>query len=425
MTIINFNARTYSLSAFILLNLFFGFNASLEATEYRFSGLIDVRVSKTDSVDSYITGGYGKFRYSDGTQLSLAQLALDLTIDWENDFSFHLISNGYIDDENNGLGITESYLKYRSVPNHDGLRYQARLGFMYPKISLENRAVGWSSPYTLSYSTMNSWIGEEVRHVGLEASVSKLGKYSGSKHSYTLSAVLFSGNDPNGSLLSWHGWTQTSRQSFWNEKLIFPNLPALEDGQPLENQAKRSDPFKELDSATGYQITGQWDWSGKSRVLIGYYDNRSDADVVKDGQYTWMTKFSHLAVKWDFDKKITLLMQHMSGSTKMRIANNYDVVSATFKNTFLLLSKKWQRYTFSARAEHFQVEDKDGTIGDNNNEDGNAFTLNTNYQYTKQLFFHLEYNYIDSTRGSRHYVGDLDKELSEKQWQLGLRYYFR
>ena len=42
-------------------------------------------------------------------------------------------------------------------------------------MSLENRASGWESPYTLSYSAINSWLATEVRTLGVEAQLEWLG----------------------------------------------------------------------------------------------------------------------------------------------------------------------------------------------------------------------------------------------------------
>ena len=42
------------------------------AAEHHLTGLLDVRLSITDSFDSYLEGGYGKFRDSQGTNLSLS-----------------------------------------------------------------------------------------------------------------------------------------------------------------------------------------------------------------------------------------------------------------------------------------------------------------------------------------------------------------
>jgi len=396
---------------------------AIYALEQELSGLIDFRYTSTDSFDSYIKGGYGKFRYSDGNKVSLAQLALHYKLDWENNFSFHLITNAYGDDENNNIGITESYLKYLSIPTDKGYRYQFRAGFMYPKISLENNATGWSSPYTLSYSTMNTWIGEEVKHIGLETSVTKLGKFSGDAFDLTLDLSLFTHNDPNGSMLSWHGWTQSSRQSFWNEKLDFPHFPALYPGQALENQARQSDPFLELDSNVGYHINGEWNLRRKVKLSLGYYDNRGGVDIVENGQYDWQTKFSHIGVKWQLSNDLLLIAQQMSGDTRMRVVGNLDVVAINFNNACVLLSKKWDAHRITARIEKFDVEDIDHITGDDNNEDGKSATLSYAYRMNKNFFVHLEYNWIDSNRFSRYYH-HLETDTTESQFQLAGRYYF-
>ena len=393
------------------------------AAEHHIAGLLDVRLSLTDSFESYLEGGYGKFGQNDGSNLSLSQLALTYHVDWENNLSMHLVTNAYIDDINNGIGITEAYLKYRTVPNDAGYRYQFRAGFMYPKISLENIVTGWASPYSLNYSTMNTWLGEEVRHLGLEANMTKLGKFSNDPYDLSLGLSLFNSNDPNGSMLTWHGWTQSSRQTFWNQKLAFPQIPALSPGQALQTQAHRSDPFIELDSKVGYHINGEWNLRGSVKVSLGYYDNRGDIDIVEDGQYGWITNFSHAGIKWNIAKDLTLITQYMSGDTRMRVVNNFDVVAADFNNVYLLLSKTWGDYRLSGRIESFNVKDLDDVSGDNNNEDGSALTLSFIYKISKQLRFHSEYNWISSNRFSRNYL-NLDINADEKQLQFALRYFF-
>jgi len=393
------------------------------ASEQSLSGLLDFRLTSTDSSDSYLRGGYGKFSNSDGENLSLGQLALNYRVEWENNISFHIITNGFSDNENDGFGISESYLKYRGLPTESGYRYQLKAGFMYPHISMENTATGWSTPHTLTSSTLNTWIGEEVKHLGLEGSISRLGKFSDSPHDFKLTLALFTHNDTNGSVLSWHGWTQSSRQSYWSEELKFPPVPALEPGQMLANQAAHSEPFLELDSRVGYHLNGQWNWRGNGQVLIGYYDNRGGTDIVERGQYAWITRFSHFGVKWKLAKDLTLTAQFMAGDTRMRVVNNFDVVAVDFSNLFVMLSQKWNVHRLTARVEKFDVEDFDHIALDNNDEDGEAVTLSYGYQWNKQMFTFLEYNWIDSNRFSRSYL-NLDTTTVERQYQLGLRYYF-
>ncbi len=414
---------SYQLTVPILLLIFLFNSSPVMSTEYHLSGLVDLRVSTSQSENSYLKGGYGKFRYSDGSKLSLAQLAFDFKIDWENNYSFNLVTNAYGDGENDGVGIIEAHFKYLDIPNIKGYRFQYRAGFMYPKISLENNATGWSSPYTLSYSTMNTWIGEEVRHLGIDASMTRLGKLTGHQYDFSLAAAIFRANDTNGSLLSWHGWTQSSRQSFWNELLPFPHFPALYPGEALENQAHLSDPFKEVDSRLGYHLNAQWNWRKKGQLLIGYYDNRGGTDFVDEGQYSWTTRFTHLAIKKSVSKDFTLLLQYMTGFSRMRVVDNFDVVDIDFENVFLLLSKKMSVGLLSARLEYFSTDDNDNIWGDNNDENGNAFTLSYRYPLAKNTFINFEYNRIDSNRPSRTYA-QIDKALIESQWQIGFRYFF-
>ena len=54
----------------------------------------------TGGGDDLVDGGAGKFRYSDGSQLSLAQLGVKYQATWEN-WSLNLVGNGYVDGEKN------------------------------------------------------------------------------------------------------------------------------------------------------------------------------------------------------------------------------------------------------------------------------------------------------------------------------------
>ena len=46
-------------------------------------------------------------------------------------------------------------------------RSNLKIGAFYPPISLEHRASGWTNPYTISSSALNTWVGEELRTIGV------------------------------------------------------------------------------------------------------------------------------------------------------------------------------------------------------------------------------------------------------------------
>ena len=400
------------------------------AVEFKAHGILDIRASTTDSLDkSYVAGGQGKFGLSDGKQLSIAQAGLDLTAQWENGLTAHGVLNSFIDDEDSAIGFTEAYLKYKGLPNSSGYRLQIKGGIFYPEISLENNAFAWASKNTLNSSTLNTWIGEEIRVLGSEFKVTRLGRVNDDAYDLSFSATAFINNDPAGALLAWHGWTMSSRQTLWGEARSFPWFPAREEGGMLAEQANKSEPFLELDHDIGYHIQGEWALHGKGKLSAGYYNNRATPYKVVNGQYGWQTRFYHLGASWRFSNNLSLIAQYLSGDTLMQGAPGFDVVNNDYRNGFVSLTYKWQdiignkKHKSTIRLEDFSVTDNDNTLGDNNNEDGQALTLNHSYRLSKHWFLLAEFNYIDSHRPARYYAHD-PIDLVEKQIQLATRYFF-
>ena len=423
--------KSFRFSALMLSIL--AYNSALKAAEYKFHGILDVRASVTDSLEkSYLSAGQGKFGTNDGKGLSLAQAGSELSVHWDNGLSAHGVINAYINGEsghNNVIGFTEGYLKYRTIPNSAGYRLQVKAGIFYPEISLENNAYAWASKYTLNSSTLNTWLGEEVRVLGSEFKVTRLGRINNNKFDLSLSTSLFVNNDPAGALLSWHGWTMSSRQTLWTEKQEIPWFPAREPEGDLAGQASHSDPFLELDNKVGYHVRGEWKLHNKGAISAGYYDNRAIPFIVEDGQYGWHTRFYHLGVKWRLAKNVSLVAQYLSGKTLMQAPDKHDVVNNDYANGFIALTYKWddvfanKKHKSTLRLEDFSVTDNDATEGDDNNEKGKALTLNHTYRLAKHWFLSCEFNVIDSTRFARSYESQ-PIDLVEKQLQLAARYFF-
>ncbi|QDE31714.1 hypothetical protein FH971_12520 [Shewanella polaris] len=395
----------------------------LKDVEHDLTGVIDVRAGYADTIDSYLEGGLGKFGADNGAQIALSQLGLNYHIQWGDAWSSRIVANGYVDGINNGLGITEALIRYRDIPSESGIRLDVQFGLMYPKISLENVATAWASPYTLNYSTLNSWLAEEVRHIGLSTTIESLGKYRQSEHDFSLTAEAFMFNDTTGAMLAWHGWTQTSRQTLVQETLPIAAIPAMETGGMLEAQAANSDPFTELDDRIGGHVLAKWTWRNKGSVQAGYYDNNANTLIVKQGQYVWLTQFGHVGTKWRLPYGISLIGQFMQGSTLMTNTEGYPVVDNDFQSGYILLSKRWSQHRVNIRVEDFSVTDNDSTPYDNNNEDGQSLTLAYQYQLDRPWFIQFEYNLIDSNRPARAYLNE-SIDLVEQQWQLSSRYFF-
>ncbi|MBT8099926.1 MAG: hypothetical protein KJO82_09255, partial [Gammaproteobacteria bacterium] len=115
---------------------------------------------------SWTGGSVGKFRYQDdGAQLSRS--FLDYRGRWTDTLDAHIVLEGYDDELGAAVDFTEAYLEWRPVPR-SATRYRLKIGAFYPRISLENEAAGWSSPYTLNSSAINTWVAEELRSFGAE-----------------------------------------------------------------------------------------------------------------------------------------------------------------------------------------------------------------------------------------------------------------
>lgn len=387
-------------------------------------GVVDVRASIVDSVKSYAAGGYGKLGLDDGSQLSLSQAALEFGIEWDNNISAHIVANAYANEFEQNIGVTEAFLKYRSLPTEQGYRWQNRTGIFYPKISLENNAIGWASINTLNSSTINTWIGEEVRVLGSEFSITRLGKFNDSEFDTTFSLSAFVNNDPTGALLAWHGWSLGNQQTLWTESREIAPFMAHQPGGDIEAQAQKSDPFLEVDNRVGYHAMLELKKAKKGHVAVGFYNNRGRPYIVNNGQYAWQTRFAHAQAVYHFDKTLQLSAQVLSGDTLMQHPTRTDAVNNDYHSGYVALSKRIAKHRFTGRIESFGIEDNDNTYGDNNDEHGTALTLSYQYRLSKGWFLGSEYNVVDSYRPSRWYAGE-PRKLKEQQLQFSARYFFQ
>ena len=393
------------------------------AIEINTHGITDLRIGIADTSQSHLAAGQGKFSNSDGLSLSLAQFGVETDIRFDHQFSAKIVLNGSYLAEDAALGITEAYVKYKGLPTSSGWRLETKAGFFYPKISLENDAFAWSSINTLNSSMINTWVAEEIRLTGAELKFTHLGKFSGQNYDWSISGAAFINNDPSSALLSWHGWTTGSRQTGWGESVAFPQPLAAQPGGPLAEQAKRSKPFDEIDHRLGYQVHWDYQQANWGKLNLGYYDNRAQSFQVTDGQYGWGTKFVYAGIKLKLPAQLQLTAQYLEGNNLMQSPDRQDIVKNAYKSGFIMLSKRRNKHGYAMRIEEFQVDDRDNTAGDDNNEYGTALTFSYNYRYSKPLFLATEINIIKSRRPARAYQ-NLAIKKTEQQLQFSARYFF-
>jgi hypothetical protein len=174
---------------------------------------LDLRLVDSNGRDSFLDGGLGKLRYDsqdDGVQLGRARFAYRGSPggDWHANID---ISAWSLDDHN-AVDLTEAWLEWRPVPT-SAWRSNVKIGAFYPPISLEHRAPGWTNPYTISSSALNTWVGEELRTIGVAYELDHLGIAEGGHFDFGASAAIYGWNDPAGVVLGFRGFSLNDRQT--------------------------------------------------------------------------------------------------------------------------------------------------------------------------------------------------------------------
>ncbi|WP_157199703.1 hypothetical protein [Methylomonas koyamae] len=214
--------------------------------EFTWHGLLDLRYQHSDAAPGELEHGLGKLRAGgdrDRWRVNEAAATLQVRLDW--DWMVNATVK-YADRQSAPLDLTEAYLAYRPV-GAAGWRLAGRLGMFFPPISLENTGTAWSSPYTLSSSTINAWVGEELRAFGGEL---RLDYQTEAGDKFGVFGAGLANNDTAGLTLAWRGWSLHDFESTLTGRLRLPNgiaIPAL-----FPKQANASQAFVEVDGRPGF-----------------------------------------------------------------------------------------------------------------------------------------------------------------------------
>ncbi len=368
---------------------------------------------------SWTEGFVGKLRYeNDG--LVLSRGFADYRGRLGDTLNARVVLEAYDDNVGNAIDFTQAYLEWRPVPS-SATRYRLKVGMFYPRISLENTDRGWSARYTLSSSAINTWVAEELRSTGAELTISRR---VANQHQLSLNVSAFVGNDPAGALLAWKGWSVHDRQTRPSDNLPLPPLPLLEPGEMFEAQAPYVDVFREVDDDVGYYANVEWQMGNRLLVRAMHYDNRADPSILENGQYGWETIFDHVAVKATLPGDIGLFAQWMDGSTVMGPwLGEWHPVDVEYQAEYLMLTRAFDKHRLTARYDHFVVTQNDRTREDNNPENGHAWTLAYQYEFSDKARLAVEWLSIKTHHCGWVYYG-IPPTATERQTQVAFRLRF-
>lgn len=304
----------------------------------------------------------------------------------------------YVDDASGGLDLTEALIDWRPIPRSRN-QHQVRFGAFYPSFSLENGDRGWQSPFTYSYSAINTWIGEEIRPFGAEWSLRRRLQGFRNQHEIRAFAAAFYGNDPAGTLLFWRGWSLHDRQTRLNDELTIPPLP-------FTTAPQRLDPFKEIDDRAGAYAGVEWRYGRRALVQLARYDNRADPYSFSNGQWGWGTDFNHVAVQISLPAEIGLVAQRLDGATEWIPGARPDgtfepwafFAHDEIESRFVLLTRRLgQAQRLALRYDTFSIE-RPAAVPVLRSDGGHAWTLSYRIAPTERLSGGVEWLRIESSR---------------------------
>ena len=390
---------------------------AVRAAELR--GLVDLRAVASDSERGWTRAGLGKLRYDESSDgLRLGQAVLRADADLADTVTASLVLNA-ADDRRRVLDVNEAWLEWSPLPSGPW-KARVKAGAFFPVISREIAydGIGWTPERTISSSAINSWIGEEFRTKGVELQLLHRGRAQGSPHDIGFSAALFGANDPAGTVIGWRGWSISDRITGLSEALRLADLPVYRADGSIPRQTRTIRLFREIDRRIGYYLGANYAYADWLEIDAMHYDNRGDPLVVKDGQYSWNTRFNHAGARvhagaWD------LRFQAMEGSTLM----GAQAVQLDYRAWYGLASHALGPGVLTLRFDRFSTSEHDAFPLDPNGESGHAVALAYSYTINPSLELVTEALAVHSTRPARVLLGELPAQC-ERSITTALRWRF-
>lgn len=379
---------------------------AVRAAEWDLS--LDLRAVGSDGRKSFLEGGQGKFRFdADHDGLRLGRLRGAWTQPLGEVFSAHIDASSWGTDDKSLIDLTEAYVEYRPYPRAS-FRSRVRLGAFYPPMSLENRATGWETPYTVTPSAISSWIGEEIRTIGVEGQIDWLGTRTGHDFDLQLTAALFGWNDPAGTMIAAHGFDFHDRQT-----PLFGRVAKAPGDMPQKEL------FHEIDGRAGFYVGAQARYLDRAVLNVLHYDNRADptafAPSIRD--FAWETKFDAAALRVETAHGWTAIVQWLEGDTYIAPAGLW--LEWGFSSRSALLAKRVGPHMLAVRHDEFKVETEPEFLP---GEAGHAWAVAYSFDRGRSWRFALEWLRVRSDVAARPMFLGEPALAAETKVELSVRY---
>ena len=379
-----------------------------------------VRVVATDGEESWIDGGFGKVGSSGrGREMRIRPQLGEVNLVWQPQLGWALsglVVGTLHGGERTEAGISEAFLAYRPMRT-EKLRFSARAGLMWPPISLEHEGHDWHVADTATPSAINSWVGEEIRPLAIEGTVSG----SVGAHRLSATAAVMAANDTSGTLLAFRGWALHDRKTLAFRRHRLPILP----GAIAEVQPRFTHPLLDVERgfarSPGYYAKVAWQPPAPVRLEVFRYDNGADPEAVNhEMEWGWRTSFNQAAAVAELASGTQLKVQAMSGRTLMGFPEPDALwVDTRYRSAFGLVAHKFGLASVAGRVEVFETKQRGSLLGSESNESGWAATAAAKREF-RWFTGLLEVLRVSSRRPFRTAAGEEPRQ-AQTQVQANMR----
>jgi hypothetical protein len=329
----------------------------------------DVRLVAVDGEKNWVEGGFGKLRSGSDGDLRVQPQLGNVDLVWKPQLTWSLgaiVVGSLQGGQRTDAGLSQAYLSYRPMRS-SSVAFSARAGLMWPPVSLEHEGADWHVKDSITPSAINSWIGEEVRPVAVEAT---LATHLGA-HKLRATAAIFAANDTAATLLTFRGWALHDRTT-----LAFRSEPLPPLGDFTGHQAPFTHPLADLAPGfarrPGFYAKLAWAPPAPLRVELFHYDNRADPEVVTNTpEWGWRTRFDDVGLAADLGSGAEFKAQAVEGRTRMGfVMFGRRFVDDRFRSAYAMLTKPFGKVGVALRAEAFDTHNRGSIWTDEYDEHG-------------------------------------------------------
>jgi hypothetical protein len=263
---------------------------------------------------------------------------VQLGIDWRPSLTLgghlHLLARNQSDGARRGrAGIVEAWLEQNVARGDD--RIHLLEGAFFLPTSRENVDALWESPYTMTPSALNSWLGEELRPIGIDASYTRRHILGGSA---TGGVTLFTGNDTFGALPVERGWAMHDQWALLGQHTVVERNPDYYTSVSAET-----------DHRLGWSARARWN-NDHATLQFTRIDNRSDARAHGE-LFNWATRFDIVGADYTLNDW-TFAAESGWGVTTIDVFG--PRYSTDIRTAYVLASRRFANARVSVRGENFQ-----------------------------------------------------------------------